>query len=61
MSLLRAVFGSFTASIGEINRKYAKPTIEMTPFVRFCLVALRVYLLVLLALLLYKFLVTVHA
>ena len=59
MNLFRALFGSFSASIQEINRKYSRPTIEMTPLVRVCLVSLRVYLFVLVGLLVYKFLVTV--
>ena len=41
--------------VGEINRKYSKPRLKMTPLVRFSLLALRVYLIVLLIILVYKF------
>ncbi len=39
----------------EINRRYAHPKIQMTPAVKLALVALRIYLIVLLALLVVKF------
>jgi len=39
----------------EINRRYAHPKIQMTPAVKIALVALRVYLVVLIALLVVKF------
>jgi hypothetical protein len=42
-------------SIREINEKYKTPRIHMTRMVRFWLVALRVYLLVMLLILAYKF------
>jgi hypothetical protein len=42
-------------SIREINEKYKTPRIHMTRMVRFWLVALRVYLLVMLLILFYKF------
>ncbi len=60
MDLFHAVFGSLASSVREINRKYAKPTIEITPFVRACLLTLRVYLFLLIGLMLYKFVVTVQ-
>ena len=41
--------------IREINRKYAKPRVTMTPAVRFALLLLRLYLVAMVALLLYKF------
>jgi len=43
----------------EINEKYSKPRIEMSPAVKFSLVALRFYLLFLVALLVYKFITIV--
>ena len=46
---------TFLESIREINKKYKTPRITMTPFVRFALIALRVYLLVMLLVLCYKF------
>jgi hypothetical protein len=39
----------------EINRKYAAPRIKMTPLVRLALLFLRLYLLVLVGILFYKF------
>ncbi len=41
------------ASVGEVNRRYAKPEIETTLFTRICLVSLRVYLTVMVVLMLY--------
>jgi hypothetical protein len=47
--------------IREVNRKFAKPEIEMTPFVKFCLVGLRVYLLLLVGLMVFKFIVAARS
>lgn len=41
--------------IKEINRKYSKPRLEMTPLVRAALIALRLYLIMLVIILTYKF------
>jgi len=41
--------------IAEINRKYAKPRIKMTRMVRWSLLLLRLYLIILLLILAYKF------
>jgi hypothetical protein len=49
------ILESLRAQIREVNRRYAKPAITMTPFVKFCLVSLRVYLLVLVTLMIVKF------
>lgn len=43
------------ASIKAINTKYATPHIKMTPVVRFSLGVLRFYLLLLVAIMVYKF------
>jgi hypothetical protein len=48
-------FRKLLESIGEINRKYAKPEIEMTFMVRICLLVLRLYLIILVLLILFKF------
>jgi hypothetical protein len=45
--------------ISDINQRYAKPRIEMSKAVRLSLLALRVYLLFLVALLAYKFILLV--
>lgn len=49
------ILASLRAQIREVNRRYAKPEIAMTPFVKFCLVSLRVYLLVLVTMMVVKF------
>jgi len=43
--------------VREINLRYRKPQIEMTPGVRLSLLALRVYLLLLVSLIVYKFVI----
>ena len=59
MSLVRTAFSSLVAQVRTINRRYAKPKIEMTWLVKTCLVVLRLYLLVLVCLMIYKFVRTV--
>lgn len=41
--------------VNEINQKYSKPRLRMTPLVRFSLLALRIYLIILVTILVYKF------
>jgi hypothetical protein len=41
--------------IKEINRKYSKPRLKMTPLVKVALIALRLYLIMLVFILIYKF------
>ncbi len=60
MNAFSAVFSSLANGVMTINRKYAKPQIEMTLFVRICLLMLRLYLLVLVGLMIYKFVITVR-
>jgi hypothetical protein len=45
----------WTEKIHEINKKYGKPRITMSPAVRYSLLFLRLYLLLLVVLLGYKF------
>jgi hypothetical protein len=47
------------ATIAEINRRYQTPRIAMSPAVRLSLMALRVYLLFLVGLMVYRFIVLV--
>ncbi|MEI6733740.1 MAG: hypothetical protein WCK94_07185 [Comamonadaceae bacterium] len=47
--------------VQEINQRYSKPHIEMTPLVKISLMALRIYLLLLVGLIVYKFVVTLSA
>ena len=42
----------------EINHRYSKPHIEMTPMVKFSLMTLRIYLLLIVGLIVYKFVIT---
>jgi hypothetical protein len=49
------VISQFVDKIREINARYAKPKVEMSPAIKFSLTGLRIYLLVLVVLLLYKF------
>jgi hypothetical protein len=51
--------GNMVAAFRAINRRYATPSIEMTPLVKVCLLTLRLYLFVLVGLMIYKFIVTV--
>ncbi len=46
----------FVRQVRAINRKYAAPHIETTRMVKACLLMLRCYLLLLVAILVYKFL-----
>ncbi len=41
--------------VNEINQKYSKPRLKMTPLVRVSLLALRIYLIILVIILIYKF------
>jgi hypothetical protein len=55
MSTLRNLFEKFAA----INSRYREPRIEMSGAVRLSLLVLRVYLLALVALMIYKFVLIV--
>ncbi len=48
----------FVRQVQEINQRYAKPKIKMTPMVRAALLLLRLYLIFLVLLLGYKFFTT---
>ncbi len=52
--MIRA-FGQLRAKIREINRRFAVPSMPMSRAVRASLMVLRIYLLVLVALMVYKF------
>ena len=49
------VFRGWTNKIHEINKKYEKPRITMSPGVKIALLFLRIYLILLVVLLGYKF------
>jgi hypothetical protein len=50
-----SVFRGWTDKIHEINKKYEKPRITMSPAVKIALLFLRIYLILLVVLLGYKF------
>jgi hypothetical protein len=58
MNALAVVFKSLVTGVRTINRKYATPQIEMTLFVKVCLLMLRLYLFLLVGLMAYKFTVS---
>ena len=53
-------FGNALDAVREINRKYKKPHVRMTPAVQFSLGLLRFYLLFLVGLLVWKFFTMLH-
>ena len=53
-------FRSLISEVRAINQKYSSPQIEMTRLTKICLFGLRVYLLTLVGLMVYKFIETVR-
>jgi len=60
LKALGHVFRSPFYTIGEINRKYSKPRIHQSRMVRVSLLLLRIYLLLMVGILFYKFITLVH-
>lgn len=60
MKTLVGVYSSLISGVREINRRYAKPRIEMTLLTKICLVGLRIYLITLVGLMVYKFIETIR-
>jgi len=58
--MITEFFGSAWDAVREINRRYKKPHIKMTPAVMFSLGLLRFYLLFLVGLLVWKFFTILH-
>jgi len=54
------MFRSLITEVRTINKKYSSPQIEMTWLTKICLFGLRVYLLTLVGLMVYKFIETVR-
>ena len=52
---IRYVAKGWREKVKEINKKYSKPRLKMTPLVRAALLALRLYLITLVIILIYKF------
>jgi hypothetical protein len=57
---MRASLKRLLRKIGEINHRYREPRIEMSRRVRAALLFLRLYLLFLVCLMVYKFIVLLH-
>ena len=53
-------FQQFRQKIRDINQRYSKPHIEMSSAVKWSLIALRIYLLLLVSLMVYKFVLLVN-
>ena len=53
------MFSSPITAVRAINQRYSKPQIEMTWLTKICLFGLRVYLITLIGLMVYKFIVTI--
>jgi hypothetical protein len=53
--MIKDYFSHNFAKIREINKKYAKPNVKMSKWVKGSLLFLRFYLILLVGLLLYKF------
>jgi len=51
-------FNGIIQGVREVNRKYATPSIRMTKGIKLALFTLRIYLLLLVGLLVFKFVVT---
>lgn len=52
---LRRTIKGWTAKVKEINQKYSEPRLKMTPLIRYSLLILRLYLIMLVIILAYKF------
>jgi len=50
------IFGFFDG-IRQINDRYKTPRLKMTPLIRFSLLFLRIYLIFMIAILMYKFII----
>ena len=53
--MIKEFFSHNFAKVNEINRKYSKPNVEMSKWVKGSLLCLRLYLILLVGLLIYKF------
>jgi len=58
---MKAIVRNLVGQIRQINRKYAQPEIKMTPFVKLCLLSLRLYLLLLVGLMIVKFILAARS
>lgn len=56
-----AVVRSLMSQVRQVNRRYVKPEIELTPFAKACLLVLRIYLLAMIVLMGYFLIQQVRA
>ena len=59
MNIIQSIYQSLIVQVRGINTRYSRPSIQMTPLVKICLVSLRFYLFLLIGLLIYKFITVV--
>jgi hypothetical protein len=55
LNMILEFFKNTLSTVRSINQKYAKPQIKMTPMVKFSLLSLRLYLIFLVGILVYRF------
>jgi hypothetical protein len=55
LNMILEFFKNTVSTVRSINQKYAKPQIKMTPMVKVSLLALRLYLIFLVGILVYRF------
>jgi len=60
MNIIVGIYESLITQVRDINTRYSKPSIQMTPFVRVSLLFLRLYLFLLVGLLIYRFIIAVR-
>jgi hypothetical protein len=53
--MIREFYRNTVDMVRSINQKYAHPQIKMTPWVKFSLLSLRLYLIFLVGILVYRF------
>jgi hypothetical protein len=53
--MITNIFKNLATQVWEVNRKYSKPRIKMTPMVKISLLSLRIYLITLIGIMLFKF------
>ena len=58
--MIPVFFRNTLTTVRSINRKYAQPQIKMTPMVKLSLLSLRLYLIFLVGILVYKFITMVR-
>lgn len=60
MAQRRGILRSLIHGVRVVNHRYRSPKIEMTPLVKVSLLVLRIYLIALVGLMVFKFVVAAH-